>query len=98
MVDLARPGDGIIFMKVGTHAGESLRDIVKRKSRELADTGEIFWGYGGPTCHPLYHVQPFAKDLRQDGHGIFLAMEPMDSKHFAEPKLAEEYSDDGVSW
>jgi hypothetical protein len=98
MTDIAVPGNGIIFMKVGTHAGEELGDIIARKKKELDEAGEIFWGYGGPTCHPLYHVQPFVKELTASGHAIYLVMEPMLSRHFAEPKLAEQYSQDGVQW
>lgn len=98
MTEIGVPGNGIIFMKVGTHAGEDLEDIIKRKKSELRDAGQIFWGYGGPTCHPLYHVQPFVKERMASGHAIYLVMEPMKSRHFAEPKLAVEYSDDGVRW
>ena len=92
------PGAGLVYMKVGTHAQETLIDIIARKKEELREAGEIFWGYGGPTCHPTLAVQPFAKEMLASGHAIYLAMKPMDSKHFAEPKLAEEYSDDGVLW
>lgn len=98
MPEIVRPGNGIIFMKVGTHAGEDLETIIKRKRRELDEAGQIFWGYGGPTCHPLYHVQPFVKERTASGHAIYLVMEPMNSRHFAEPKLAEQYSADGVTW
>ena len=52
-------------MKVGLHAQESIEDIVKRKQREFEDTGSIFWGYGGSTCHPLTMVQPFAKEVEK---------------------------------
>ncbi len=98
MIEIAQPGTGIIFMKVGTHAGETLENIVERKMQELTDANEIYWGYGGPTCHPILHVQPFVKERLESGHAIYLAMEQMNSKHFAEPKEATEYSDDGVEW
>lgn len=98
MSEIARPGNGVIFMKVGTHAAETLDDILKRKRREIEDAGVSFWGYGGPTCHPLLHVRPFVKQIEAGGHSIFLVMQRMDSRHFAEPKLAEQYSDDGVTW
>lgn len=98
MSRILEPGNGVLFMKVGTHAGESLEDIVQRKRRELQEAGQIWWGYGGSTCHPINSVQPFVKETIGSGHGIWLIMEPMQSNHFAEPKLAEEYSDDGVRW
>jgi hypothetical protein len=36
-------------MKVGTHAQESLEDIIARKSKEIDDAGYAMWGYGGKT-------------------------------------------------
>jgi hypothetical protein len=97
-VEILRPGNGIVFMKVGTHAGETLDNIIKRKTEELENAGLIFWGYGGNTCHPLSVVQPFVKERLSTGHEIRMVMQPMDSKHFAEPALAKEYSEDGVKW
>lgn len=89
------PGDRILFMKVGIHAGESLEDIVRRKRKEIDDEGCAFWGYGGATCHPRTMVQPFAAASPSP---IVLVMHPMVSKHFAEPVRADEYSEDGVHW
>lgn len=37
-------GSGIIFMKVGVHARETIEDIVKRKQDEFAKAGKIFGG------------------------------------------------------
>ena len=85
-------------MKVGTHARESLEDIIARKSKEIRDAGMAFWGYGGNTCHPQTMVQPFARSYERRGEVIFLCMEPMNSKHFAEQIAADEYSADGVVW
>jgi hypothetical protein len=96
--EIIRPGAGILFMKVGTHANENLSDIVKRKSKEIEDTGFAMWGYGGNTCHPSSMVQPFAKSFADRGKPIYLIMEPMQSNHFAEPLAAAEYSPDGISW
>jgi hypothetical protein len=89
------PGDRILFMKVGIHAGESLDDIVRRKRQEIAEEGHAFWGYGGSTFHPRTMVQPFAAASPSP---IVLVMNPMTSKHFAEPVRAEEFSEDGVNW
>jgi hypothetical protein len=91
-------GNGLLFMKVGLHAQESIEVIIERKRKELETAGKIFWGYGGNTCHPIRMVQPFAKQIAEAGRDVFLVMHKMDSKHFAEPKAAEEYSTDGVNW
>ncbi len=98
MSDIVKPGAGILFMKVGTHAQESLDDIIERKRKEIQDTGFALWGYGGNTCHPLTMVQPFARDVVDQNGAIYLCMEPMTSKHFAVPQRAERYSKDGAKW
>ena len=89
------PGDRVLFMKVGTHAKETLTDIIARKRAEIDSEGFALWGYGGNTCHPRTMVQPFA--VASTGP-IVLAMHPMTSNHFAEPIRAEEYSADGIKW
>ena len=89
------PGDPILYMKVGTHAQEDLADILNRKRREIEREGFAMWGYGGNTCHPTSMVQPFA---RQGNRPIVLCMQPMLSRHAAEPVRAEEYSIDGEHW
>jgi hypothetical protein len=92
------PGDGLVFMKVGTHAREPLSEIIARKRQEIKDAGFALWGYGGNTCHPLTSVQPFARSFANDGSTVHLVMEEMESKHFAVPERAEEYSIDGLNW
>lgn len=91
-------GDAIIFMKIGSHANESLADIIARKKREVEDAGFAMWGYGGNTCHPTTMVQPFARANRDLSRRILLCMQPMDSRHFADQIPAEEYSIDGLRW
>jgi hypothetical protein len=98
MSNIIRPGAGILFMKVGTHARETLSDIIARKTKEIKDTGFAMWGYGGGTCHPLSMVQPFAKRVMDGGQPIYLCMEQMNSKHFAEQLCAAEYSADNENW
>jgi hypothetical protein len=98
MATIVTPGAGILYMKVGTHAQETLDDIFKRKRAEIEEVGFAFWGYGGNTCHPETMVQPFARDYEERGQTIFLCMHPMDSKHFAYPIHADEYSVDGIKW
>lgn len=98
MTEIIKPGAGLLFMKVGTHANEELEDIIKRKQKEIQDEGFALWGYGGNTCHPTTMVQPFAEERAINGEPIILCMEQMISKHFAEPIRADEYSTDGVTW
>ena len=98
MSNILRPGAGIVFMKVGTHAQETLEDIIARKTQEIENAGFAFWGYGGNTCHPRTMVQPFATTYQQRGQSIFLCMEEMESSHFGEPLRADEFSVDGVTW
>lgn len=90
--------EALLYMKVGTHAQEDLADIIARKSREIEQAGLSMWGYGGNTCHPTTMVQPFARRARGASRPIILCMQPMDSRHSAEPIRAEEYSVDGVGW
>ena len=96
--DIVRPGAGLLFMKIGTHAREDLAAIIARKTEEIRQTGFGMWGYGGNTCHPSSMVQPFAKSFASRDRTIHLCMEQMESNHFAEPLCAAEYSADGVTW
>lgn len=98
MLTIVTPGAGILYMKVGTHARETLDDIIKRKTQEIEEAGVAFWGYGGNTCHPENMVQPFAKDYQERGQTVLLCMHPMDSKHFAHPVRADEFSINGITW
>lgn len=98
MPEIIKPGAGLLFMKVGTHANEGLEDIIARKQKEIQDVGFAMWGYGGNTCHPTTMVQPFAHEHENSGEPIVLCMEQMESSHFAEPIRADEYSVDGVTW
>ena len=98
MSNIITTGQAVLYMKVGTHAKESLEDIIERKTREIEESGYALWGYGGSTCHPQTMVQPFARERTRLGEPIFLIMEPMDSKHFADPIRADEMSVDGLTW
>ncbi len=95
--EIIRPGAGVLFMKVGTHANESLADIIERKKEEIDSTGFGMWGYGGNTCHPGSMVQPFARSFAERDQSIYLCMEEIESKHFASG-VAAEYSVDGETW
>ncbi len=98
MNEIFNPGAGVLFMKVGTHAQESLADIIARKRQEIDTVGYAMWGYGGNTCHPGTMVQPFARAFAEREEPIHLVMEEMDSKHAADPLCAAEASVDGLKW
>jgi hypothetical protein len=91
-------GEGLLYMKIGSHAQEPLEDIVARKTREIEQAGYALWGYGGNTCHPVSMVQPFARSYEERGGAIYLCMQPMESKHFAVPLRARQFSIDCVKW
>ena len=92
------PTTGLLFMKVGLHAGETFDDIVRRKQHEYEQAGMIFWGYGGGTCHPTRHVQPFAKIRIEEGDQIYIVMEEINSRHPPTEVVATQYSADGINW
>jgi hypothetical protein len=96
--DIIKPGAGVVYMKVGTHANEPLDTIIERKQAEIDAAGFALWGYGGNTCHPTTMVQPFARDFELRGDAIHLVMHPMVSHHFAVTARAEEMSTDGQKW
>lgn len=96
--ELSTAPDGFVFMKVGSHAGETFDEILRRKNAEFARAGKIFWGYGGPTLHPITQVQPFARTRLENGGSIYVLMQFIDSH--ADPDIvpATEYSADAVTW
>jgi hypothetical protein len=96
-MSVIQPGTPLLFMKVGTHANETLDSILERKKKEIKDGGYAMWGYGG-ACHPLTVVRPFAEMFNHSQEPIQLVMEEMNSRHFAEQIAAEQYSIDGSKW
>ena len=94
----SRSPQAFIFMRVGSHAGESFEAILERKKRELSEAGRIFWGYGGTTLHPLRHVQPFVKLWVQRTGSIQILMQPIESRADPDILAANEFSVDGINW
>ena len=45
MTEIIHPGAGLIFMKVGTHAQESLEEIIDRKRKEIGLVAELVEPY-----------------------------------------------------
>src|SRR3954466_7870680 len=97
MTDLLDGAGALLFMKIGVHAQEPLASIIARKTKEIEDAGFAMWGYGGNTCHPRTMVQPFAESCVIRNAPIYLCMHEMDSRHFAEPLRANEFSPDGIN-
>ena len=98
MSKILRPNQNILFMKVGVHARETLKDIVARKKREIEAAGYAFWGYGGNTCHPITKVNPFVQEALERKNTIYLCMQEIESSHYEEPIRAESYSCDGINY
>lgn len=94
MSNILKPGDSFLYMKVGVHASETLKDIIDRKRAEIEQAGVSFWGYGGNSCHPLTAVQPFVREETSKGLTVRLLMQEINSHHFAQGE-AKEYSVDG---
>jgi len=90
--------NAFVFMKVGNHANETWDAILSRKHLEFESDGRIYWGYGGNTCHPTKHVQPFAEKAVQHSGRILLVMEPIDSRAAPIIEPATQYSVDGQEW
>lgn len=96
------PPKAFIFMKVGSHAGQRLEDIVAQKQGQL-QTGTAFWGYRGKgPCHPITQVQAFAQEWASRLGSLHVLMAP--TKVRANPKVppsdqrSTEYSVDGEKW
>jgi hypothetical protein len=98
MNHIITPNSGLLFMKVGLHAGEKFEQILERKKREYKKEGMIFWGYGGGTCHPTHVIQPFARMKIEEGNNICIIMEEIESHHPPTKIVAKEYSEDGIRW
>jgi len=99
MSNIIKPNTGLLFMKVGLHAGETFDQILERKKREYDAAGMIFWGYGGGTCHPSRVVQPFGRlSVEENNSDIYIVMEEINSRHPPSKIFAKEYSEDGLIW
>ena len=90
--------DKFVFMKVGSHSGEALKDIIDRKEKEIDAVGKSFWGYGGATCHPVTQIQPFARRAVMEQGAVALVMEPIDTYVAPDVAPATEFSCDGKHW
>ena len=96
-----------IFMKAGSHAGESIEGIFERKRRALMEQGRICWAYAA-TPHPIKCVQPFVAEWGEREKGIEVLM-PLTRDALRRPRAtsatsaadsrpAKEFSVDGTTW
>lgn len=90
--------EDIIIMKYGVHAGESVDEIIGRKSNEISETGKMYWGYGGVLCHPLTQVKPFLNLADSKGNDVYLLLTPTTSEHHGMHEAAKYYSHDKDVW
>lgn len=90
--------DYIVYMKYGVHTGEELDSIITRKVKEIADTGVMFWGYGGTLCHPIKQILPFVELAKKNKRDIYLVMSRTPSNHYGESSVSQHYSIDGVNF
>lgn len=100
-MSLLQPGANLIFMRVGTHAGEPFEVIFARKLLEIETTGQAFWGYGGASCHPRSVVQPYGEQVSAEGGTLSLCMQevaPDQETYWAESEGAREWSIDGINF
>ena len=88
----------IIYMKYGVHTSELLPSIISRKTKEIEDTGLMFWGYGGTLCHPIKQIQPFVEMAVRENKSIYLVMSRTFSDHHGESSISKSYSIDGKNY
>ncbi len=59
--------NAFVYMKVGAHAGETFEQIIAGRIKKYETPVRVFGGYGGNTCHPTKHVQPFMRRAKDEG-------------------------------
>ena len=74
-----------------------LKDIIKRKGREIDAVGYTFWGYGGRTCHPK-RVQSFCEEAEKQGEPVYLLMSKTPSELRAKKEERNICSEDMKVW
>ena len=88
----------IVFMKYGTHAGETASVIIQNKIDESNSFGQTFWGYSGTTCHPLKQLQPFIKKNTEAGEFTYLVLSRINSIWNGQSERAMFYSRNNTDW
>lgn len=92
-----------IFMKVGSHAGESIEGILERKRRALTKQGRIFWAYTN-TPDPVECVQRLVEEEKAIEVLMPLTRDALrrpratSAASAAASRPAKEFSCDGITW
>ena len=87
-----------LIMKVATHAGETLSNIVERKVREQETAGVFYWGYGGSACHPTNQTQRLGAMAARARSPLVLVAIETKSVHSGDAVPASAFSTDGTTW
>lgn len=89
--------DHVVVMKVGPHGGETLTEIIERKTSELlrSRVGIVYWGYGGSVCHPTRQVRPLV-ELATGRVGVIFIETKSDPG--ITPRIASHLSENSKDW
>ena len=91
-------GRGIIISVVGTHAGESLQRIFKRKKKEIEKAGYTYWLYKSHSAKPNT-VQKLAKFGKNNLDCYFISASARSgSRPTKEQGISKYFSVDGNQW
>ncbi len=94
--------EAIIYIKVGTHAGETIDEIISRKQGEEKRAGLFFWGHGSGMLNPSTRVIPFVEESRHRGIMPKVLMHIMyrnsGKNYSSNSHIAQYYSIDNKNW
>jgi hypothetical protein len=75
-----------------------LSEVIGNRPRPLREFDQIFIKADDIVQQAIRSVRPSVSAHAEAGRTVNLVMQKMTSRQFAEPDLAEEYSEDGVNW
>lgn len=90
------PNDTLISV-VGTHAGETLKQIFKRKRKEIEKAGFTFWLYKSHSAKPKT-IQKLAKNNKETLCFFVKASSRTGARPTKDKELSTHFSVDGVRW
>ena len=94
-------GKYLILSVVGSHAGESEKEIFSRKRREIADIGESFWLINSFKARTEI-IQKFCRTALSDNKEVYCVFLEASQRGGAKPTKfkspASEFSSDKVNW
>ena len=88
----------VVFMKAGSHSGDTLREIIDFKIDEQRKTGRFYWGYSGSLCHPK-RVRDFIEESKRRNLEVSLVLSSTTSE-YSPPyfRRVREISVDSKTW